>query len=244
MIYFAVISATFCICLLWLVRRTERLGLDRTLALDIALVVMLAGFIGSRFFHIVFEAPQVYLDDPYQIYRIWEGGFVWYGGAIAGATAGILFVIFRRQALGPWLDLSAPIAAAGYAMGRIACLLVGCCYGAVCNLTEHIHFRYPTQAFAILWESAVVALLLRLEKDRAEKRTRARWISDLLMQSGGLFTLWLVLHAVGRIIMESFRADDRGPAPLGISVSTWISMLLLIGALESARRTIKRSQSL
>lgn len=236
MLYFFVISLTFCVSLLWLVRRTEARGLNRNQALDLSLVIMLAGFVGARLMHVLFEEPAYYAEDPWRVLEVWRGGFVWYGGAIAGGCAGVIFARFRKLEIPAWLDLSAPILALGYAMGRIACWLVGCCYGSYCHLIEGVTFRYPTQAFAVFWEAGVLALLLRIEKQRRESRA-SRW----MQKPGRLFSIWLVLHSCGRIIMEWFRADPRGPEPLGLSLATWISLVLILSvAVVEMKRSSKR----
>lgn len=232
MLYFFVISFTFCTSLLWLVRRTEARGLGRNQALDLSLAIMIAGFIGARLMHVFFEEPAYYAEDPWRVLEVWRGGFVWYGGAIAGGGAGVILARFRKLELPVWLDLFAPILAFGYAAGRIACWLVGCCYGSFCHLIEGMTFRYPTQAFAVFWETGVLALLLHIEKQRREARA-----SGWLQKPGRLFSIWLVLHSCGRIIMEWFRADPRGPEPLGLSLATWISLALVLSvvAIESKR---------
>lgn len=233
MLYFFVVSLTFCISLLWLVRRTDARGLSRNQALDLALVIMLAGFIGARLTHVVFEEPVYYSKDPWRVLEFWRGGFVWFGGALVGGFSGALWARNRKLDLPTWLDLFAPILALGYASGRIACWVVGCCYGAYCHLFEGVTFRYPTQAFAVVWEAGVLALLLNYEKKRREARAPL-W----LQKPGRLFSIWLILHSCGRVIMEWFRADPRGPEPLGLSLATWISLVLILSvAVVETRRS-------
>jgi phosphatidylglycerol:prolipoprotein diacylglycerol transferase len=166
------------------------------------------------------------------VFEVWNGGFVWYGGAIAGAGAGILWVWRKKHGIPIWLDMAAPVAALGYAIGRLACLFTGCCFGDVCTLASGLKFRYPTQAFAVVWETAVVLALLALER-RSRLGTGAVW----LRTHGRLFALWIALHAVGRLLMELMRADPRGPTPLGLSLSTWISFALVFGAAVAFRST-------
>lgn len=211
--YFIVISLVLCLCVLWTVRRTSRLGLGRNAALDIFLVVMIFGFLGARLFHVIFEEPKYYLESPFRIFEIWRGGFVWYGGVILGAFAGVATVRYKKLPLRTWLDFFAPIAALGYGLGRIACFLAGCCYGAVCVLSDGSKIRHPTQLYAVAWELAVVVALLRLE--------------NRSLRPGSVFAAWVVLHSIGRVIMEHFRADPRGPEPLGLSLATWISGILI-----------------
>ena len=219
--YFLIVSLAFCACLLWLVRRSEARGLSRNSALDLSLVVMIAGFLGARLLHIFFEEPAYYREAPARALEVWRGGFVWYGGALLGCGAGVLFARRRKMDVALWLDVFAPVLALGYALGRFACFLAGCCYGDICRLSS-VSFRYPTQVFAILWELGALALIVRAEKNR-----RAGRGSYLLRPSGRLFALWVFLHALGRVIMEAFRGDPRGPEIAGLSLATWISFLLL-----------------
>lgn len=231
--YFIVISLSLCIALVWLVRRAERFELDRNAVLDIALAVMLGGFLGARVLHVLHEAPSYYRKAPLRILEIWYGGFVWYGGALGGFLAGWIVLRRKKLPLGATLDLIAPVAALGYGLGRLSCVLSGCCFGAVCELAPTsllgASFRYPTQLFAVIWELGLVALLLLLERRRPRHlASRSLW----LHASGQLFTAWLIGHSVGRIIMEAFRADDRGPTIVGpISLSTAISFILIGAAL-------------
>ncbi len=217
-VYFLVSALAFVAGLFLLVRRADRSGLSRNRALDISLVLMISGFIGSRLFHVFFEEPAYYWARPWLVFDIWSGGFVWYGGALLGALCSALFVRFWvKEPLGRWLDLFAPVAALGYAIGRVACVLTGCCYGRVFSWAGELD-RHPTQSYAVAWELGVLAVLLLLE--------RRVW----LRRPGQLFWLWLCLHACGRLMMESFRDDPRGPALLGLSISSWISLALLVAA--------------
>jgi phosphatidylglycerol:prolipoprotein diacylglycerol transferase len=224
LIYFAIISVAFCIALVWFARRAEQRDLSQRTAMDIALGLMIGGFVGARAFHIFYEAPALYFAHPSQIYRVWEGGFVWYGGAIVGALCGIAIAIRKKESVRKWLDVSAPVVGMGYALGRVACWYTGCCYGRYCDLGQ-THFQFPTQLFAVTWESLVVIYLLRRE-------TRVK------EPSGSLFATYLILHGLGRVIMELFRADDRGPSLGPITVSIFIS-LVLIGFGFVWRRSLK-----
>lgn len=223
--YFVVVSLSLSLCVAWLARRAEVRGLSRNLALDVSLAVMIAGFVGSRLLHVIFEEPRYYLESPLRVFEFWQGGFVWYGGALAGTAAGLFVLRRRKEKLSAWLDLVAPIAALGYALGRVACLLTGCCFGAVCLLRSGFAFRWPTQGFAVAWELALFGALLMIEKNRRSARASRL---TFLRREGALFYVWLVGHGVGRLIMEAFRDDDRGPALASLSVSTWISMVLVL----------------
>jgi phosphatidylglycerol:prolipoprotein diacylglycerol transferase len=211
--YYLVLSIAVSIALIWIVRRAQAQDLPQRPTLDLSLLVMVSGFIGGRLFHVVYEEPDYYRDNPSQIIAFWNGGFVFYGGALlAGFCA--LFYIYKneRRDLGRFLDLFAPVLAFTYAIGRGACLLAGCCYGKYCELPWAIDNRHPTQIYAGLWEFGVILILLGLEK-REHK-------------AGFIFSVWMVLHGLGRLMMEFFRDDFRGPQ-LGFSISSWISIAII-----------------
>ncbi len=218
--YFLVISLACVVCTLWFLRRAEQRNLIRTTAIDLTLTCLAGGFIGARLLHVLWEEPEFYLQNPAAIFYLWNGGFVFYGGVIGAWLACTIFCILRVEAFWYWADVGVPCISLGYAIGRVACFLNGCCYGRYCELPWAVHmhggFRHPTQLYASLWEFLICAFLLLIER-----RTRL---------AGVLFSTWLVLHSVGRVIMEIFRDDPRGPFMFGASVGTWMSLGLgLVG---------------
>ena len=235
--YILVISLVYCLALFWVVKRASHLGADRTLTLDIGLTIMMGGFVGARLFHIVYEAPTFYMENPLEMLKFWNGGFVFYGGAIGAFISSVTMIKLRGQDWRPWADFYAPVGAFGYALGRFACLLNGCCFGSHCELPWSLSGRHPTPIYASLWEFGVLSLLLVLESRRDHLRPKG------LRQPGAMFLLWIGLHSIGRIVMEIFRADDRGAHPLGMSIATWISIGLVLTAVIGLLRTSHTARS-
>jgi phosphatidylglycerol:prolipoprotein diacylglycerol transferase len=220
--------------LLWLVafysylrRRAESANL--VFGIDLAFSILVAGLMGGRFFYMAYEAPHLFRQDPWSFFRLWEGGFVFYGGFLAAALVAYLLCIWLKQSFWFWADELAPFLSAGYIWGRVGCFLQGCCYGEYCDLPWAVEGRHPTQLYAALTE---VFVLLWLISERRLANTRV---------SGGLFLKWVIAHSLMRILfMEPFRGDDRGAMPLGLSISTWIGWVLV---LTSAALLIWRSPS-
>lgn len=213
--YHVWISLTFSACLIfWLIRARDK-KMSSQMVLDLSIIVMVFGFIGGRVAHVLLEDFAYYRSHPAAIYQFWNGGFVWYGGAILAGVGSFLLLKLRKESIRQWLDLFAPVGAIGYASGRFACWLTGCCFGSICVINDHLAFQHPTQLYAVVWELCVFAFLMKAEAKK--------WITV----RGGLFFTWVFLHSVGRILMESFRADERGAQPLGLSISTWISLILI-----------------
>lgn len=219
--YLIIVSFTYCFALFYLLKRAKTKSLDEKVVLDSALVLMLSGFIGSRLFHVFYEQPKFYLDNPSHIFYIWQGGFVFFGGAILAYFCTKAFAKRRELQWPALLDAYAPVVIISYSIGRLSCLAAGCCYGASCDLPWAIanhrgELLHPTPVYASLWALANWAFLVFIDKK-----------SIFLKKAGDLFYIALCIHAVGRIIMEIFRADHRGISVGPISISMLISFLLL-----------------
>jgi len=209
---------TYQICgaLLWLISVYWVLrgsNLDRVFGIDLAFVILLSGLVGGRIFHVVYENPELYFQYPIKIVQIWEGGFVFYGGFILSGLSALLYCNYKKQDFFKWADFFAPFLAIGYIYGRIGCFLAGCCYGLRCDLPWAIDQRHPTQLYSALSEFILLMLLV------SEKRQ--------MRPNGILFSTWLFGHALGRLFIEPFRADFRGARIFDLSISQFVSLILL-----------------
>ncbi|MCJ8276146.1 MAG: prolipoprotein diacylglyceryl transferase [Bdellovibrionales bacterium] len=177
--YYAVISIACTICVYWFYRRCDSRNLNNRNAMDISLLILIIGFIGARLAHVLFEFPQYYLEHPIEILYFWQGVFVFYGGAILGYLSAAFYARRLKMTFWLWHDTLAPVMALGYAIGRVACFLEGCCYGKVCNLPWAIHLHevdsqgimpralsHPTHLYAIGTELITLAVLLFVERRR------------------------------------------------------------------------------
>jgi phosphatidylglycerol:prolipoprotein diacylglycerol transferase len=114
--------------------RARQGGMDSEVVVSAAFWVVISGVVGARLFYVI-----EYWDDKFagrgirdvllEVINIPQGGLVIYGGFF-GAVVG--FTAFMRKHRLPFLamaDLAAPCMVVGLALGRIGCLLNGCCYG-------------------------------------------------------------------------------------------------------------------
>ena len=49
-----------------------------------------------------------FLKDPLEIFKLWHGGLVWYGGFIAGLLSAVLYLKRNNAPILKALDLAAP----------------------------------------------------------------------------------------------------------------------------------------
>lgn len=213
-LFFLIISFAFSVSLFWISHRGNSSGLNPRHNLNLALLTMLAALIGARLAHVVWEAPDYYMNNPSQIFNIGKGGFVYFGGALlAFVVAKIYMSAFKL----PWLkyiDIYAIPAAFGTAVGRLGCFFAGCCYGKSCDYFWAIKGLHPTQLYSFVWDLGLTLGLLYLERKRN-------------LKAGVLFFLWVFMHSIGRLVIEQFRDDFRGVI-IGLSISSWISLSLIL----------------
>lgn len=124
--------------------RAKRMGLEPEIIFSLALWMCVAGVIGARGFYVIQKWDQFRSDDIglmlAKIFSFTEGGLVVFGSAIGALLALLLFCRMRRLPPLAIADLVAPSMMVGLAIGRIGCLLNGCCYGGYCELPLAIQF--------------------------------------------------------------------------------------------------------
>jgi phosphatidylglycerol:prolipoprotein diacylglycerol transferase len=130
MLFLAFVACT------WLASRlARREGIAPEHVQDLAIYLFVGGVIGSRVAYYVEENLAGHSVSWKHFFYIWEGGLVFYGGLIGGALAYVVayYAVIKKHNISTLklADVIAPCAALGLGLGRIGCLLNGCCYGDV-----------------------------------------------------------------------------------------------------------------
>ncbi|MBI4457552.1 prolipoprotein diacylglyceryl transferase [Candidatus Uhrbacteria bacterium] len=102
----------------------RRLKLDVDAFLDLALWSLLGAFAGARLAHALAYDPAVFAADPFELLRVWHGGFSSIGGFIGGVGAGIFYARRRKLDVRAYANVAAFILPLGYGIGRIGCFLI------------------------------------------------------------------------------------------------------------------------
>ena len=168
---------------LWLFRRELRRAGFPENAADAGMAGVFGGLFGAKLlwaFEHAGEAPVMDL-------LLSRGGMSWFGGFAGGLLAGIWMIRRRRLNLMSVLAAATPGLAAGHAIGRIGCFLVGDDYGSPSTLPWAVAFPeglpptmvpvHPTQLYEALLLMPILALLLRWRRDgHADRRVLAMYL--------------------------------------------------------------------
>ena len=132
--------------------------------------------------------------------KFWQGGLTLYGGLLLAVPGALLYCRRKKLDFLRVADLCAPWVLVSQAIGRIGCLLEGCCYGAATTgplgvrLPGHAAPAHPTQIYEALADLALAALLARLGP--RGRGARLGWM--------------LIGYGAVRFALELLRADPRG----------------------------------
>jgi phosphatidylglycerol:prolipoprotein diacylglycerol transferase len=218
MLALAVIAASYLAA-----RQGVRQGLSKDVIYDLAFWVVLWGILGARVFYI-FLNIEYFWQNPLEIMMLQKGGLAWQGSLVAGVLAGIFFIRLKKLPLLLVMDVVAPFIALGHAIGRIGCLLNGCCYGKAWDHGLYFpvwHERlHPTQIYMALGELAAFLILRSLQSD-------ARWAKQ---PAGRLFVFYLILSSLERFIVEFFRAD-HDVLWGGLSIFQYVCLVIVVAAI-------------
>jgi len=120
----------------WLaMRRAARVKVDPDRVLDVSFLALIFGVAGARLFYVVHYWRSQFADAPNKFLAIVDiraGGLEFLGGFLGATLAIVIYLLRKKQSLRLYLDILAPSAMWGLALGRIGCFLNGCCFGGIC----------------------------------------------------------------------------------------------------------------
>ncbi|MEM0952237.1 MAG: prolipoprotein diacylglyceryl transferase [Cyanobacteria bacterium P01_H01_bin.74] len=181
--------------------RAKKTGQNPDLYIEAIVWFIFSGLLGARLFYFIWY-PAVFFQDPIAA-LLSQGGLVWYGGVIGALLASLVFARMKKIKWSVFADTFAPAAALGLAIGRIGCLLSGCCFGGHTGLPwamtyPHWHETaglpvHPSPLYESLTMIAVFFTLILLE--RAKPFT------------GFLMAVFFVCTGLTRFFVEYTRGD-------------------------------------
>ena len=233
--------------------RSRAAGIDGDKLPGLYLVAFVCGLAGARLLHFTMAEPERFFHDPLVFFRIWEGGFAFYGGVLVAIAGCLAYAVALKIPFWRLADLTSPAIMLGLALGRIGCFSAGCCHGSVRALpsgavnllpdgftggrlwaagqapfllTEPFHgvgTNHQPLLPTQLWEAAAAFVLFLLLSWRWRRRR----------YDGQVFAWLLLLYPLARSTIEHFRGDTiRGVDWLGwFSTSQLISIPVFVAGL-------------
>jgi phosphatidylglycerol---prolipoprotein diacylglyceryl transferase len=196
--------------------------------MDLGIYLIIAALVGAKLMLVVVDF-EYFRSQPRELLSLVRAGGVFYGGLLA--ALGVALFLVRRYQLRIWTtaDLFAPGIALGHVVGRLGCLMAGCCYGTPTTMPWGITFTnplaasnvgtplgiplHPTQLYDAGAELLILIILLVTERRGKTFEGRTFW-------------LYMLLYGISRFVVEFYRGDDRGTM-MGVSTSQFVSLLVV-----------------
>ena len=179
--------------------------------------------IGGRVGYILFYNLIFYINNPLDVFKIWQGGMSFHGGVLGIILASILFAKKNQDDVFEYLDVVALVSPIGIFFGRIANFINSELYGYETSVPWAVKFiqidnlyRHPTQLYEAILEGIVLFLILLFFRKK-----------ETLSKTGVLSSLFLVFYSIFRFIVEFFRVPDEqiGYIILNITMGQLISLV-------------------
>ena len=211
------------------VARARQRGINGDRAMDLGIWIILSALVGAKLLLLIVDFDHI-RRDPAELLGLLRSGGVFYGGLVL--AVGVAFWYMRRHRLPLWTtcDAFAPGIALGQAVGRLGCLLGGCCYGRPTDVPWGITFTntlaasnvgtpldislHPTQLYESAATLALLGVLLLVERRGGGFAGRTFWT-------------YLLLYPIARFVIEFYRGDPRGMAFGLLPTSQFVSLILV-----------------
>lgn len=206
--------------------RGKKRGMDADKIFNMAIWAVAAGLLGAKLLYLITRLPDL-IADPSLIVHCLKDGFVVYGSLIGGILGAWIYCRRHEMDFLQIFDLTVPAIAFAQGIGRIGCLLAGCCYGMEVSAENPIAIVFtnssyapnnvallPTQIISSVLNFIHFGILMYLSK-----KTKAK---------GQLAGFYLVFYSIGRFILEFFRGDlIRGNVGT-LSTSQFIAIFMFL----------------
>ncbi|OGH68000.1 MAG: hypothetical protein A3C15_03005 [Candidatus Magasanikbacteria bacterium RIFCSPHIGHO2_02_FULL_50_9b] len=163
------------------------------------------GIIGARLWYVLLNPG--YYQNIIDIFKLWEGGLISFGGALGGFLGVYLYLRHKKVDWILYADLLAPYTLLGWGIGRIGDFLAWEEIGTITTLPWGVDAgfgvaRHPVQLYTLM--TLTIGFLI---SQRLKKTKRAAMPGFVFMLAG-------VYYFTERFFMEFFRDDVYGAAEL------------------------------
>ena len=171
---------------------------------EIFIWVVVGIIFGAKIGYLVFYNPSSLLENPLNIFALWQGGMSFHGGATGVILAIIIYSLAKKISLLELGDIICSVVPIGLFFGRIANYVNSELWGKVTTVSWGVVFpnagnlpRHPSQLYEAILEGLVIFLILFIMIKK-----------NLLNYNGFISGSFLFLYGLFRIFVENFREPD------------------------------------
>ena len=195
---------------------------------DLITYLIVSILIGGRVGYVLFYNLGFYVSNPFNIFKIWEGGMSFHGALIGIVIGSYLFASKKNVPLLFLLDIIACVSPIGIFFGRIANFINGELVGKITNVYWGVIFpqvdsfpRHPSQLYEAFLEGVTLFVIMNLIILKGNYKI------------GTCSSMFLILYGFFRIFSEIFREPDVqiGYVFNALSMGTILSALMLFSGI-------------
>lgn len=209
-------------------------GIPHKVLDELATYMIIATIVGARIGHCLFYEPEIYLKNPVDILKIWEGGLASHGAAIGIILALYFFSRKNKKPLIWILDrIVIVVALAGFFI-RSGNLMNSEIFGYETNVAWAFKFvrvfghdallvsgRHPTQIYEALAYLAIFIFLLTYYYKKNGKP-----------KPGFLFSMFLILVFTARFFIEFLKEPQVGfEENMVLNMGQWLSIPFVLAGI-------------
>jgi len=193
---------------------------------DYITYLVIGMIIGGRLGYIIFYNFSYYINNFFDIFKVWEGGMSFHGGLIGIIIASILFSKKHNQDSFLYMDLVSLVAPIGIFFGRLANFINSELYGTPTDIPWAVTFiqvdnlsRHPSQLYEAILEGVILFIILMYFKKK-----------DYLKKPGLISGLFLIFYSIFRFFIEFVRVPDEqlGYLIFKLSMGQIISLIFFV----------------
>ena len=190
---------------------------------DYITYVIIGIILGGRLGYIFFYDFNYFLNNPVEIFQIWNGGMSFHGGLLGVILASLLFSKSKNLDVFEFLDVIAIVTPIGLFLGRIANFINSELYGKATEVIWSVKFvkvdeiyRHPSQLYEAFLEGIVLFVILIFVKKRSK-----------ILNPGYISGIFLIFYSIFRFICEFYRVPDEqiGYLLLNLTLGQIISII-------------------
>ncbi|MDC1167039.1 prolipoprotein diacylglyceryl transferase [Candidatus Pelagibacter sp.] len=196
---------------------------------DYITYVIIGLILGGRIGYVLFYNLGFYINNPLDVFKLWQGGMSFHGGVLGIIIASILFAKKNNDNVFEYLDVIALVAPIGIFFGRLANFINSELYGYETNLPWGVKFvqvddlyRHPTQLYEAFFEGFVLFFVLLFFRKK-----------ERIKIAGILSSFFLIFYSIFRFVIEYFRVPDEqlGYLILNATMGQIISFIFFVAGI-------------